>query len=108
MSKKEQIRVDILLPLSCNDGTPIEEEKFYQTDMDLSTRFGGCTALVPVKGTRVNPDDGTRYEDILSGFYVIAPNSQETFDFLREYKELFKERFDQKEIMMTWQDIKRI
>lgn len=40
---------------------------------------------------------------------MIAPKTQATLDFLREYKEILKARpFDQKDIMVTYQDINRV
>ncbi len=84
-----------------NDGKPVEEEKFYQTNLERSRQFGGCTALMPAKGTWMDPADKQIYSDVNSGFFVIAPKTQETFDFLKSYKEILKERFRQIEILIT-------
>jgi hypothetical protein len=40
-----KIRVEILLPLSYNDGKPIEKSKFANAELELAQRFGGCIAL---------------------------------------------------------------
>jgi len=36
-------RFELLLPLNYNDGTEIEPEKFAQTNLELTDRFGGVT-----------------------------------------------------------------
>ncbi len=102
----DEIEITILPPLTYNDGTPIEQVHFLKTRKEHTARFGGCTALVPTEGFWVNQEK--EYRDINSGFYIIAPKTEETFDFLKEYKETLKERFRQVDIMITWQDIKRI
>jgi hypothetical protein len=57
-------RYEILLPVTYNDGRPIEPEKLYQTRDELVAQFG-AVSLVPhvVLGTWVH--EGTRYEDEL-------------------------------------------
>ncbi len=45
------IRFEILLPLFYNDGRPIEQEKFLQTDDELVQLFGASgTDLIAVRG----------------------------------------------------------
>lgn len=104
--RPDEIEITILLPLTYNDGTPVERYHFLKTRKELTARFGGCTALVPTEGSWINKD--REYRDVNSGFYVIAPKTEETIRFLKEYKETLKERFKQIDIMITWQDIKRI
>ncbi len=106
MSQNEEIEIRILLPLKYNDGTDVEPARFLKTRKELTARFGGCTALMPTEGFWINKDK--EYSDINSGFYVVAPKNQSTFDFLKEYKEILKERFKQIDILVTWQDIRRI
>jgi hypothetical protein len=57
-------RFEILLPLTYNDGTLIEAEKFDQTAEELCNRFGGVTQdTVRITGTWKY--GGTRYRDDL-------------------------------------------
>ena len=51
-----KIRVEILLPLSYNDGKPIEKSKFVNTERELAQHFGGCTTLIPVEGLWIDDD----------------------------------------------------
>ena len=75
---------------------------------ELAQRFGGCSFLRKSYGTWIDPSDHKEYNDVNSIFFVIAPKTQETLAFLREYKEVLKTRFDQKDIMITYQDINRL
>jgi hypothetical protein len=103
---QKKIRINILLPINYNDGRKVEEEKFYQTNLELSKRFGACSALSPTQGTWVDPIDGKKYDDLNIGFFVDTEESPSTLDWLKEYKEILKNRFEQKEIYITYHDIK--
>lgn len=54
------------------------------------------------------PSEHKEYNDVNSIFFVIAPKTEATLDFLRDYKEVLKARFEQKDIMITYQDINRL
>jgi len=58
------IRYEILLPLSYNDGRPIESAKFRQTTRDLLENFSATTLdlLTAVGSWKYQ---GTLYEDLL-------------------------------------------
>jgi hypothetical protein len=46
-------RIEIFLPLTYNDGSPIEEAKFTRLEDELLARFGGVTSLqreFPLRG----------------------------------------------------------
>ncbi|MGI0046914.1 MAG: hypothetical protein ACREBB_06985 [Nitrosotalea sp.] len=104
----QQIRIDIILPVFYNDGKQIEDSKLLQTRKELAKRFGGCSFLRETYGTWIDPTYHKEYNDVNSIFFVIAHKTQATLDFLKEYKEILKARFDQKDIMLTYQDINRI
>lgn len=104
----QQIRIDIILPVFYNNGRKIEDSKLLQTRKELAKRFGGCSFLRKSYGTWIDPSDHKEYNDVNSIFFVIAPKTQATLDFLSEYKEVLKSRFDQKDIMITYQDINRL
>jgi hypothetical protein len=60
------IRVDILLPLSYNDGKPVEKSKFACTERELAQRFG-VTTLIPVEGLWIDDD--------LKEYPILIPDS---------------------------------
>ena len=101
-------RYDIYLPLLYNDGTSIEEEKFVQVQKELFRQFGGLTSIkrdFPLRGIWGN--ETTVYEDEIIILTVIdsSGNLEETEQFITEYKEMLKIRFEQEEIFITGQDL---
>jgi hypothetical protein len=95
------------LPLQYNNGEWIEDEKFEQTRSELFQRFGGLTYIMrefPLRG--IWGQDNRVYQDFIITYTVIdfSP-SEETTQFFVEYKEILKSRFEQKEILITVQDI---
>lgn len=105
---QQQIKIDVILPAFYNNGRKVEDSKLLQTRKELAKRFGGCSYLRKTQGTWIDPSDNKEYDDVNSIFFVIAPKTQATLDFLKEYKEILKTRFSQKEIMITYQDINRV
>lgn len=101
-----KIRVEILLPLSYNNGKPIEKTKFDSTERELARRFGGCTALMPTEGLWID-EDSKEYSDINSGFYIVVPLNKKSIAFLKEYAKKLKRRFKQKKILVTYFPIRR-
>lgn len=101
-----KIRVEIVLPLYYNDKTQIERGKFLETRRELTAKFGGCTVMSPAEGLWIDKD--IEYNDINSGFYVIAPHIEDSLRFFREYKEVLKKKFDQLDILITYYPIESI
>jgi hypothetical protein len=99
-------RFEILLPLTYNDGTLIEPEKFDQTADELCDRFGGVTQdTVRVTGTWKY--GGTRYRDDLLRMRLDT-NDPTANAFLHAQKEIWKERFQQIDIWITAYEIEII
>ena len=95
------------MPLSYNDGKPIEKSKFVNTERELAQHFGGCTTLIPVEGLWID-DDLKEYADINSGFYVVAPFNKDSICFFEAYVKKLKKRFKEKHILLTFLPIRRI
>lgn len=101
------VRFEILLPLYYNDGGLIEPEKFLATDDELVVRFGGATNYnVTVQGSWVY--QSVRYSDQLRRIVVDTEETVENREFMREFKETLKDRFDQEKIHITAQEIEVI
>ncbi|HZV06541.1 MAG TPA: hypothetical protein VE999_15785 [Gemmataceae bacterium] len=99
-------RYEILLPLTYNDGSLIEAEKFDQTAEELCDRFGGVTQdTVRVTGTWKY--GGTRYSDELLRIRVDT-NDPAANAFIQSHKEIWKERFQQIDIWITAHEIEII
>ena len=90
-------RYEMLLPLRYNDGSPIEDEKVYQTREELIARFD-AVSLLPglIQGTWLH--EGTRYEDDLRRVVVDVDDTPENRQFFSDYKPILCERFQQLEV----------
>lgn len=101
------VRFEILLPLYYNDGRQIEKEKFLKTDEELVREFGATsTDTVIVSGRWIY--QGILYEDKLIRIRIDAEDTPANRNFLKQYKETLKARFEQQEIWITAQQIELI
>jgi hypothetical protein len=94
------IRFEILLPLFYNDGRPVEDEKFVESDDEFVALFGATsTDSVTVRGHWVYKS--THYEDRLVRVRVDVPDTPENWQSMRDVKESLKRRFEQLDIWIT-------
>src|SRR5262249_59734646 len=93
-------RYEILLPLTHNDGRPVDPEKCRQTQAELIDRFNG-TSLLPgtVRGFWVH--EGRQYEDESLQIRVDAGTTKEGRQFFVRLKGALKERFEQIDIYIV-------
>jgi len=69
-------------------------------------RFKAISALTPTPGTWIDENDGTRHEDIIAGFFVDVDSLDEpTLDWITKYKATLAERFKQKVIYISTQEV---
>jgi hypothetical protein len=102
-------KYEIYLPIKYNDGTDIEPEKFRQVKIELSALFGGLTVspmAAPFEGTWIH--QGVEYRDIVIKFEIITSDDEKMEKFFKDYKETLKEVFQQKEILITIQEIRTL
>ncbi len=91
---------EIYLPLSYNDGSIVEKEKFNLTRDELIERFGGLTSTppgFPLLGWWHSPQGVM--EDNIVMWRVVTENDDDVF-FL-EYKQMLKRRFIQEEVFIV-------
>jgi hypothetical protein len=94
------IRFEILLPLFYNDGSPIEDQKFLETDDDLVAAFGATsTDTVAVRGHWLY--QSTIYEDCLIRVRIDVEDAPDNWQRMREIKEVLKLRFQQIDIWIS-------
>jgi hypothetical protein len=94
------IRTDILISTKRSDMTIIDEKMFEETQAELAQKFGGVTRYSSFNGTSMYA--GVRLDGINNtGFFVVAPNTQENVDWFSSYKETLKSRLNQEDIFMT-------
>lgn len=102
-------RYDVFLPITYNDGSLVEKEKFSQVENELLAMFGAFTVnsiTAPYKG--VWKYGGVEYRDDIVIFLVITEHDVSAEEFFLSYKEVLKERFQQLEILITYQEIHRV
>jgi hypothetical protein len=91
---------EILLPRTFNDGTPVPVRLFLDTKDDLVRQFGGATFHEEaVTGYWLSDD--IEFKDVMVRVTVAARATPENEAFIRQYKEVLKQRFDQKEIWIV-------
>jgi hypothetical protein len=94
------IRFEILLPLFYNDGRPIEDQKFFDTDQELLELFGASsTDSITVRGNWKYK--GITYSDKLVRVRVEVEDTPTNWDTVRGLKETLKGRFEQIDIWIT-------
>jgi hypothetical protein len=90
---------ELYLPLTYNDGRPVEKGKFNITRRELISRFGGLTSTppgFPLQGWWHSAQGVVKDEIVI--WTVLTQNDEDPF-FLN-YKETLKQRFDQEEIFL--------
>ncbi len=97
-----KIRVEILIPKQYNNNEFVEDKKFLDTYSELVDQFGKISKISDIAGNWVEPRTNIFYEDENHIIWIICDDSQENKTFFSKYKEILKERFQQKEILMYY------
>ena len=92
--------------MTFNDGTDVGHEKITQTTDELSDHFGGTTHDL-LRATGTWKYGGTRYRDELLRVRVDSDDAG-AVAYLRSYKQILKQRFQQIDIWITAHDIRVI
>jgi len=93
-------RFEILLPLQFNDGTAVPEEMIVEVELELERQFGSIsTETQRIRGRW--QQEGHTYRDELIRLFIDEPDTPDNKQFFREYKEILKARFQQKDIWLT-------
>jgi hypothetical protein len=93
-------RYELLVPLRFNDGTPVPDELFAETWLELEQRFGA----VSVESQQIRGQwrhQGRSYRDDLVRAFVDVPDTEENRQFFVTFKERLLRRFQQLDIWMT-------
>ena len=93
-------RYEILLPSRFNDGSPIPPELIADTLLELEEKFGAISCETQIIHG-VWRQEGVTYRDTLARVFVDVPDTPENRQFLVQFKERLKDRFQQQEIWLT-------
>jgi hypothetical protein len=97
-------RYEILLPTRYNDCSPVEPERFFETQEELVAAFGALTTSPDLfRGTWMH--QGQRLEDEHFRMVVDIEATPENRAFLARFKERLKERFRQIDIWIVSYEI---
>ena len=100
--------VQLLLPLYDARGERFPQDRYHSVALELTRRFGGLTAYVraPAAGLwQESPDGETRRDDIV--VYEVMVDSLDA-EWWAGYRRELERRFDQDELVVRAQDIRRL
>jgi hypothetical protein len=95
-------RYDLYLPLTYNDGRPVEDEKFDAVERRLLEQFAGLTAQqrdFPLRG--IWQGETRLYFDQVIVLTVLDFRRQGSPRFLKQFKTDLLREFEQLEILVT-------
>ena len=101
-------KIDFYIPLYFNDGTTIDADIQDTTKTELINIFGGLTEVNNINGYWINDKQLYTDRDIILSVVTdikILDNGQTLIEFLVEYKTILENRYKQKEIFITRQEI---
>jgi hypothetical protein len=97
-----KVRIEIIIPLRDNDGKLIEISKHKQTKDEITQRFGAGNFMIPSEGAWTNHSENDRiYLDINASVWLLIDNTENNINFFKNYKEILKNRYDQKVIYIN-------
>ena len=97
-------RFEILLPQRFNDGRPVPDELIADTLLELEERFGAVSSETQtIRGLWRH--EGQLFRDDLIRVSVDVPDVPDSRQFLVEFKNRLKVRFQQLDIWMTTHSI---
>jgi hypothetical protein len=95
---------DLFIPLSYNDGSPVESRKFQALQKRLLAEFGGLT-FFPQPNLGFWSMGGVTYRDEIVIYRVVTRKAHSARRFLKRLKEELKKALRQEEIFIAERDI---
>jgi len=98
---------DLYVPLTYNDGTPVEAKAIEQIGQRLLERFGGVTFFPqPNEGLwRMGP---VTFRDQIVIFRVLSANVRDARRFFRALKVRLKKELEQEEILVVEKNVETL
>ena len=98
---------DVLLPLTCNDGTPIEARKFQMVRDWLLEHFDGLL-FFPQPNEGWWKQANVTYRDDIVIYRVLSDFSGTTRKLLKKLKRKLLREFQQEEILIVERDVRTL
>jgi hypothetical protein len=94
---------ELYVPLTHNDGTPVDPKVLVQLRERLLAEFGGLT-FFPQPNDGFWTFGGVTYRDEIVVYRVLSDRVRVARRFFREFKEELKRKLKQKEILIVEKD----
>jgi len=98
---------DLYVPLTHNDGTPIEATTIKRLGQRLLKHFGGVT-FFPQPNEGLWQMGAVTFRDQIVVFRVLSANVRDARRFFRRLKEQLKTELEQEEILVVERDVETL
>jgi hypothetical protein len=104
-----QLKIEILVPKKFNDGKKIPAILHVKTSNDLARQFESYTEdSTSLLGSWLDPKTKEKYKDTNFTYWVLCDNTKDNKDFLPQFKEILKERYQQLDILIYYTKVNKI
>lgn len=99
---KQQLKVEILVPIFYNNGTNVEAEKYRILFEELVKQFGAVSSEDNnvINGYWINPQDNKAYADKNKVYWIIVPDTEENRQYFINLQNKLESLFKQESILI--------
>ena len=99
---KQQLKVEILVPIFYNNGTNVEDEKYRILFEELVKQFGAVSSEDNnvINGYWINPQDNKAYADKNKVYWIIVPDTEENRQYFINLQNKLESLFKQESILI--------
>jgi hypothetical protein len=99
---KQQLKVEILVPILYNNGTNVEDEKYRILFEELVKQFGAVSSEDNnvISGYWINPQDNKAYADKNKVYWIIVPDTEENRQYFVNLQNKLESLFKQESILI--------
>ncbi len=99
---KQQLKVEILVPIFYNNGTNVEAEKYRILFEELVKQFGAVSSEDNnvINGYWINPQNNKAYADKNKVYWIIVPDTEENRQYFVNLQNKLESVFKQESILI--------
>jgi hypothetical protein len=100
---KQQLKVEILVPIFYNNGTNVEAEKYRIMFEELVKQFGAVSSEdnnIIINGYWINPQDNKAYADKNKVYWIIVADTEENRLYFANLQNKLESLFKQESILI--------
>ncbi len=99
---KQQLKVEIMVPIFYNNGTNVEAEKYRILFEELVMQFGAVSSEDNnvINGYWINPQDNKAYADKNKVYWIIVPDTEENKQYFINLQNKLESLFKQESILI--------